>query len=231
LNGQSYLSKSYLERRQALQKIIKKNSQTLVLAKNEIVDNEQKVQIIFEQAVKDGLEGIMAKKLSSVYQAGARDWNWIKYKHSYSNKLADTVDCLVMGFDYGKGKRSGFGIGAFLVGVLNKEKNNFVTIAKIGTGLTDKEWQYIKSQSNSLIISQKPNNYNVNKINSCDVWLKPEIIVEIRADEVSKSPSHTAGFALRFPRLEKFRLDKGPTDITTLSELKTLYSLKQESYL
>lgn len=231
LNKRSYLQDSYINRRKALKNIISKKAQTIILAKEEIVDSKEKIQAIFEKAVKDGLEGIMAKKLSSPYQAGSRDWNWIKFKHSYSNKIADTVDCLIMGFDYGKGKRSGFGIGAFLVGVLNKQENSFVTIAKIGTGLTDKEWQYLKSQSNELITSLKPDNYKVNKTNSCDVWLKPSLVVEIRADEVSKSPSHTAGLALRFPRLEKFRLDKSPSDVTTLDELKNLYSLKHQSYL
>ena len=57
----------------------------------------------------------------------------------------------------------------------------------------------------------------------CDVWITPKIVVEIKADEITKSPTHTAGLALRFPRLEKFRDDKNPQEVTSLSELEKMY--------
>ena len=57
----------------------------------------------------------------------------------------------------------------------------------------------------------------------CDVWITPKIVVEIKADEITKSPTHTAGVALRFPRLEKFRDDKNPQEITTLKEVEKMY--------
>lgn len=57
---------------------------------------------------------------------------------------------------------------------------------------------------------------------NCDVWVKPAIVVEIRADEITKSPVHTAGLALRFPRLERFRDDKNPGDATTLKEIEKM---------
>ena len=162
----------------------------------------------------------MPKKIDGIYQPGARGWNWIKYKRSYSSKINDTIDCLVMGYDFGKGKRTDFGMGAFLVGVLDKDKDAFVTVAKIGTGLTDEEWKELKIKSLELRIKNKPANYLVDKLAECDVWIEPKIVVEIRADEITKSPTHTAGLALRFPRLERFRDDKKPEDVTTLEELQ-----------
>ena len=81
------------------------------------METPDEINKLFDLAVAKNLEGIMVKKLDGIYQAGARGWNWIKYKKSYNDKVNDTIDCLVMGYDLGKGKRAGFGLGAFLVGV------------------------------------------------------------------------------------------------------------------
>lgn len=245
LNGKSYLDNCFTERRYALSKIIKTsgniNKDTLMLAPEEILDNGKKIELLFDDAVTKGLEGIIAKKLNGIYQPGARAWNWIKFKRSYSSKIEDTIDCLVMGYDYGKGKRTKFGIGAFLVGVYDKKSDLYLTIAKIGTGLTDKEWRKLKKQTEELKCEKKPSVYSVDKQMNVDVWINPLLIVEIKADEITRSPTHTAGrimkktktgkalevdiagYALRFPRLESFRDDKRPEQATTLSELVKLY--------
>lgn len=245
LNGESYLDTAFKIRRKKLISIIKslpdEEKNVILLAHQEIVDNEKKLQFLFEEAITKGLEGIVAKKIDGIYQPGARGWNWIKLKRSYSSKINDTIDCLVMGYDLGKGKRAGFGIGAFLVGVIDEKKDQFVTVAKIGTGLSDDEWKNLKIKSSKFKVKKKPNNYLVDKSMECDVWLLPSIVVEIRADEITRSPVHTAGrkmkpsktgsaleveipgFALRFPRLERFRDDKRPEEVTTLKELEKIY--------
>ena len=230
VNQTSYLDKPYTERRKKLKQILKPNNQIILLAEEELVKEEKRIAEIFTESINQGLEGIMAKKLTGKYQAGARDWNWIKFKHSYSSKLMDTFDCLVMGYDYGKGKRTGFGLGAFLVGIYDQQKDRYVTIAKIGTGLTDKEWRKLKGKSQKLKAKIKPKDYLVNKAQECDVWLNPEIVVEIRADEITKSPIHTAKLALRFPRLENFRDDKKPNQTTSLKELQQIYQKQYNSH-
>ena len=113
-----------------------------------------------------------------------------------------------------------FGMGAFLAGVYDHKNDKFVTVAKIGTGLTDVEWKELKIKTLELKIKNKPDNYLVDKMAECDVWVSPKIVVEIKADEITKSPTHTAGLALRFPRLERFRDDKKPVDVTTIEELQ-----------
>ncbi len=245
LNGKSYLETPFIERRKKLLSVIKtsgdKFKDIILIAPEEIADEEKRINFLFNEAVAKGLEGIMAKKLDGIYQPGARGWNWIKMKHSYTSKIADTLDCLVMGYDFGRGKRASFGIGAFLVGVFDEENDKFVTVAKIGTGLSDEEWRNLKTQSSRLKIEEKPNQYEVDKMMECDVWLTPAIVVEIRADEITRSPVHTAGrkmkpsktgaalevdtpgFALRFPRLERFRPDKKPQEITTLKEIEKMF--------
>lgn len=59
-----------------------------------------------------------------------------------------------------------------------------------------------------------------------DVWIKPQIVVEIAADEITKTPLHTAGLALRFPRLISFRTDKSPREVTTVKEVKKLFKMQ-----
>ena len=135
-------------------------------------------------------------------------------------KLSDTVDCVVMGFYYGKGKRTKFGVGAFLAGIRDGEK--IKTITKVGTGLTDEQFRELKSRLDKLVTTEKPESYEVDKNLVPDVWVDPELVVELAADEVTKSPTHTAGVALRFPRLIKFRDDKSVGQATSVREIKKI---------
>ncbi len=227
LDGKIFIKLPFIERRKALEQSIKKskdiNEQIIIVDDQEEVDKEDRLEEIFDKAVNKKLEGVIAKKIAGIYQPGARGWNWIKYKRSYSSKINDTIDCLVMGYDFGKGKRTDFGMGTFLVGVYDSNKDQFVTVAKIGTGLTDVEWKELKVKSSELRIKNKPTNYLVNKLMECDVWVTPKIVVEIKADEITKSPTHTAGLAFRFPRLERFRDDKKYQEVTSLKEVEKMY--------
>jgi DNA ligase-1 len=228
-DGKSYLEEPLVERRKKLERVIKVSKDTfedtILVAPKELVSDPKKVNELFEVAIGKGLEGIIAKKLTGIYQAGARGWNWIKFKKSYSSKIQDTIDCVVMGYDFGKGKRTEFGMGAFLVGVYDVDTDSFLTIAKIGTGLTDVEWKFLKDKidQQKLISKNKPHNYIVEKNLECDVWVDPQIVVEIKADEITKSPIHSAKLALRFPRLQRFRDDKEVIDITSLKELREMH--------
>lgn len=240
LNGESLIDVAYLERRKKLAEVIKKGD-TVLLSEEHIVESGKEVENLFDDAISRGLEGILAKRLDGAYQAGARGWNWIKFKRSYSAHLEDTIDCLVMGFNYGQGKRTSFGIGAFLIGVYDEKEDQFVTVAKIGTGLTDEEWRGLAERGNKLKAQEKPPLYQVDKLLTPDVWIEPQIVVEIRADEITRSPIHTAGrvmrpsksgsaydvdvpgYALRFPRLERFRDDKSIEEATTLLEVESMF--------
>lgn len=232
LDGETYINRPFTDRRKRLETILSPNASakknTIILAPHTLYSDPKLVERSFDRAVEEGLEGIIAKKLDGLYRPGAREWNWIKFKRSYSSKIHDTVDCVVMGYDTGKGKRTDFGIGAFLVGVYDKSQDAFVTVSKIGTGLTDDEWREMKRRCDNLTIQKKYPSYSVDQLMQVDVWVTPGIVVEIKADEITESPVHTAGFALRFPRLVRFRDDKLPADATTSSEISALYT-KQEA--
>lgn len=231
-NGTSYINDAFTKRREVLEKVIDKNNtpekQTTILAPHTLMEDALLIESTFDEAIAGGLEGIIAKKLDGTYRPGARGWNWIKFKRSYSSKIHDTVDCLVMGYDTGKGKRTDFGIGAFLVGVYDEKEESFKTVSKIGTGLTDAEWREMKTRCDALQTKKKPDEYIVDKALEVDMWVTPGIVVEIKADEITQSPTHTAQFALRFPRLVRFRDDKAKRDVTTSREISDLYT-KQEA--
>ena len=129
----------------------------------------------------------------------------------------------------GKGKRTAFGAGALLAGIYDKDKDEFVSICRIGTGLSDDEWREIHKRADKIKVSHKP--ARVNSTIEPSVWIEPKIVIEVLADEITRSPLHTAGktetengFALRFPRLVSFRDgDKKPEDATSVDEIRKLF--------
>lgn len=245
IDGENLLNEPYTSRRAQLSSIIRAGD-TILLSEEQVMSDPHDIELFFDDAISRGLEGILAKRLEGVYQAGARGWNWIKFKRSYSANLDDTVDCVVMGYYVGRGKRSSFGIGAFLIGVYDEERDQYVSIAKIGTGLTDEEWRELYRRSEELKAEEKPPLYEVDKNLEPDVWVEASIIVEIKADEITRSPIHTAGrvmkpsksgeafevdnpgYALRFPRLERFRDDRKVEDITRLTEVEEMFRMQKK---
>lgn len=226
LNGEETINLPLIERRKILNQIVKKGGNIEIDSHLE-TDDATEVENFFNEAKHKRLEGIMVKKPDSMYEAGARAFSWIKFKRNDNTDVLDTVDVVVMGYFYGKGVRSEFGIGGFLVGVFDSETNSFKSVSKIGSGLTDEEWIKIKKDCDEIQIHEKPKDFEVNKDMYPDIWIKPKIVVTVRADEVSISPIHTAGIALRFPRLISFREDKNPSDTTSIEEIKVIYNLKK----
>jgi DNA ligase 1 len=190
-------------------------------------DNAEELQEYYDIAKEKGLEGLVVKKPEDPYQAGARSFSWVKLKKADQKLLDDSVDCVVLGYYAGRGVRSKFGIGGFLVGVLDPNKGEFKTVTKIGTGLTEEEWGFLKELCDKNKTDKVPQNVLMDKMFMPDVIVLPKIIVEVGADEISISQNHTAGYALRFPRLLKFRSDKGPLDATTVDEISRMYKAQK----
>src|SRR5206468_1974828 len=141
--------------------------------------------------ISKGLEGVVVKRMDSPYQAGARNFNWVKLKRTTSGQLNDTVDLVLLGYYFGKGKRTSFGLGALLAGVYDAEHDRFDTITKIGTGLSDAGWREIHQRADKLQVKERP--ARVRSLLTPDVWLKPEVVVEVLADEITPGTNHTAG--------------------------------------
>jgi len=239
-DGKNYIEDAYADRKKELKHILTPGS-VIQYANETVVDDEKKIENLFQDSVSKHFEGIMAKKLEGRYEAGMRGWNWIKFKKAMSKKLMDTIDVLVMGYTFGEGKRTTFGVGQFLTGVYDKKTESFVTISKIGTGLTDEQFKEFIKRVKKLEVKDKPVNYEIDKLMQPDIWLKPSLVVEVGSDEITRSAVHTAGrvmepsksgkafsvktpgFALRFPRLINFRDDKKPEDATTVTEISDMF--------
>lgn len=227
-NGNDLTPLPYAERYALLAEILG-DSKTLLPTPLTTADSAEQLTRTLLDNISKGLEGVVVKRMDSPYQAGARNFNWVKLKRTTSGQLNDTVDLVLLGYYFGKGKRTAFGLGALLAGVYNSEHDRFETITKIGTGLSDEGWREIHKRADKLQVSQKP--ARVYSLLTPDVWLKPEVVVEVLADEITPGTNHTAGkiggepgYALRFPRIVSFRsADKRPEDATTVKEIIEMY--------
>jgi len=84
----------------------------------------------------------------------------------------------------------------------------------------------LRKKCGKYAVKNKPEGYEVDKNLTPDAWITPKIVVEIAADEITKSPIHTAKLALRFPRLVNFRDDKSVAEATTISEVENLFKVQ-----
>lgn len=220
INNESLISKKLRKRKELLRGIFEDSDQ-ISMTTYIVSDDANELRTYHTQQLAQGLEGAVMKKVDSHYQSGRKGYSWVKIKEEegQSGKLRDTLDLVIMGYYFGRGKRSSFGIGAFLAGIVNN-KQEIRTIAKIGTGISDEQLSELKNRVDALTVTKMPSEYQVEKSLYPDVWVSPEIVVEVAADEITQSPNHSAGVALRFPRLVKFRDDKNISDATTISELK-----------
>lgn len=232
LNGQNMLAEQYIKRRRILADIVKKScSDGICIIDEKPIENAKELEHYFNENIAAGLEGIVVKRAHAHYIPGKRNFNWIKLKRQEeTGQLEDTIDCVILGYYAGSGKRASFGIGAFLVGVLDEAHDRFETIAKIGTGLKDQDWKDLKKRCDALAVSHQPKNVVCAKELAPDVWVSPEIVCLVRADEITISPLHAAGrtphkdgFALRFPRIMGYRPDKTARQATTVKEIEHLF--------
>lgn len=222
-NGKELLSEPLSARRKILEATLK-HPHHLILSPQIVTRDANEIRRYHDEQIKKGLEGAVVKKWDSVYEPGRTGYHWVKFKQEEgkTGKLTDTIDAVIMGYYRGEGKRSGFGIGAFLVGVVRGD--NIVTVTKIGTGVSDELWKEIRKRLNDIKVSERPKVYkDVNKMLIPDVWVAPKIVVELAGDDLTKSPTHGAGIAVRFPRLVHLRDDKSPHQATTVAELTTMY--------
>ncbi len=232
-DGEDLTPLTYEERYSTLAALLGR-SETLVAAQLTRTDSVEVLTQELLDFISRGLEGVVVKRLDSPYQAGARNFNWVKLKRNTSGQLTDTIDVVLIGYYRGKGKRAEFGAGALLAGVYDSDRDEFVSISKLGTGLSDEGWRELHQRVAPLERTDRP--ARVNSLLVPDVWLEPEVVVEVLADEITPSPRHTAGmaagqpgYALRFPRVVSFRAaDKRPEDATTVREIREMFDQQRQ---
>lgn len=242
--GRSLLGLSFRERREILEGVLarQKRDSAVMLAPQKVTGNLQVIRSELAKSLEAGLEGLVLKKLEAPYQAGSRGFHWIKLKATSAAlerlrsgtgertaKMLDTVDCVVMGAYRGRGKRAGFGVGGLLLGVRGSG-DRYYSISRLGTGFSDDQFREVLGRIGKLTVSRVPAEYAVDKDIAPDIWVRPALVAEILADEITLSLRHTAGrtakgrgYSLRFPRLVRFRDDKNPEDATTVTEIAKMF--------
>jgi len=233
LDGKDQTTRPYSERRKAMEGIVEENEQ-IQLSEMRIVNTREEMDRFFEESVAEGMEGIMAKALGAEYEAGARSFKWVKLKREYRSELRDTLDLVIVGAYAGRGKRSQFKYGSFLMSVYEPETDTFPTVCKLGTGFTEGDLGQLGASLEKCKVKEKPP--RVDSKLSADFWFTPSVVLEVIGAEITLSPIHVAGFgklkqdaglAIRFPRFTgKYRTDKRAEDATTTSELVELHNAR-----
>jgi DNA ligase-1 len=230
-DGQDLTEWSYLDRRERLAEAVTLSDRLRLTTALEVA-TPPALDAMFEQAVADGSEGLVCKSIGqdSIYQAGARGWQWIKLKRDYRTELADTIDLVVVGAYAGRGRRRGT-YGAVLLAAYDPETELYQTVGKCGTGFSDAELAALPARLEPLIRTQRP--ARVDSRVPADVWFEPSVVLEVLTAELTLSPNHTAGWgqlkdvaglSMRFPRFTgRWRDDKEPQDATTTQQLVELY--------
>ncbi len=235
INDQDLTHKSYFQRTEMLSKSFIE-SDHLKMANRIISGDPSEIKDFFEKAINEGTEGLICKSTSedSTYQAGKRGWMWIKWKRSYRSEMADTVDLVVVGAFAGKGRRAGT-YGALLMAAYDDQRDVFETACKLGTGFTDEELEELPDILEPISSDEPP--ANLESTVEPDIWVLPEIVLEVIGDEITLSPVHTccfdsvregSGLAVRFPRMIRRRPHREATDATTTRELLELYQMQRK---
>jgi DNA ligase-1 len=163
----------------------------------------------FDDARERHNEGLMVKDPDSAYQPGRRGLGWLKLK-----KALATLDCVVVGVEWGHGKRRGvLSDYTFAVRAADDPDAPLLTIGKAYTGLTDAEIATMTEHFKAITLRDLGRYRTVH----------PEVVVEIAFDRIMRSARHKSGFAMRFPRIVRIRDDKTPADIDTLPTVEALF--------
>ena len=228
-DGRNCMEMEYTERRKLLEKIIKEDDFSKLIQMS-IINSEEEILEVLENSINSGCEGLMLKQLGSTYRAGIRGSNWLKLKREYQNDLGDSLDLIVVGAFFGKGRRTGK-YGTLLVATYNDEEDTFPSICKVGTGFTDESLDQLYQILSPKITLRK--NPKIISEMEADVWFEPELVIEIVASEITQSPIHktaldkikeNTGLALRFPKFTgKIRTEKNSEDASTDEEVIALY--------
>jgi DNA ligase-1 len=202
LDKDELIDKRYAERRLILERVVPGE----LLAPRIVSQDEAEIQRLFDTALAEGHEGLMAKALDSRYEVGRRGKKWFKLKKT------ETLDLAIVAADWGYGRRTGW-LSNYHLAVRDEQTGELLVVGKTFKGLTDDEFREMTKRLQELKSSGT----------EFTVTVKPAVVVEVAYDEIQRSPHYRSGFALRFARITRIRDDKRIDDVDTLQRLRTLY--------
>jgi len=208
LNGQSLIADPYVERRKKLGEI----AGGIPLTRQIITGNPREAERFLKEAVEKGHEGLVAKKLDSLYTPGMRGKRWFKIKESL-----EPLDLVIVAAEYGYGRRHNW-LSDYYLAARDLENREFLVIGKTFKGLTDKEIIEMTKRLKELTIKEERRR----------VVVTPRIVVEVAYNEIQKSPKYECGMALRFARITRIRDDKSPEEADTIQRVRKIYEKQFE---
>jgi len=208
LDGESLVNTPYAERRKRLSEIIG----DIKLTKQIITRSPDEAEEFLREALNNGHEGLVAKKLDSPYTLGIRGKRWFKIKHTL-----ESLDLVIVAAEWGYGRRHNW-LSDYYLAARDAETGKFMVVGKTFKGLTDKEIIDMTRRLQELTITEEPHR----------VVVVPKIVVEVAYNEVQKSPKYECGMALRFARITRIRDDKSPEDADTIQRVKEIYEKQYE---
>jgi DNA ligase 1 len=207
LNGVSLMDLAFSERRKKLEKIIDSRNFIIRPSFQIVTGSEKEASDFYKKALKIGEEGVMFKKLDAPYQAGRRVGFMVKMKPETKD-----LDFVIVGAEYGSGKRAGW-LSSYILAC--QDNGEFLEVGKVSSGLKEKEeegtsYEGITKLLKGIILSED------GKI----VRVKPKLVVSVTYQNIQRSPGYSSGYALRFPRITNYRPDRNVSDITSLDDVK-----------
>jgi DNA ligase-1 len=210
LDGRDLLEVPLRERRAALEALSlpERTGERFLYSHLDTAHSAEEVDAHFDDARERRNEGLMVKDPASVYQPGRRGLGWLKLK-----KALATLDCVVVGVEWGHGKRRGV-LSDYTFAIRDSDSDRLLTIGKAYTGLTDAEIAAMTERFKAITLRDFGRYRTV----------VPEVVVEIAFDRIMRSARHKSGFAMRFPRIVRIRDDKTPAEIDEMATVERLYA-------
>lgn len=215
------LDEPYVKRRKTLERIVKEVKGKVMVVEQRVLGKHDEIKEFMDWSIKIGHEGLLAKDLEASYRAGRREFVWLKLK-----PVLETLDLVVVGGLYGKGKRAGF-FGSYILAARDGKTGRFKTITKCGSGYTDEDLKELTKLFKKIQLKKPHSDVEIEI--DCDAYFEPKIVFEVVYEELQVSPAekHTSGFGMRFPRYIRIREDRRPSEINTVQEIAELFK-KQE---
>jgi DNA ligase-1 len=177
----------------------------LRIAPSRLVESAEDIDRAYAEARARANEGVMVKAAGSVYQPGRRGLAWVKLKRELA-----TLDVVVTGAEFGHGRRAGI-LSDYTFAV--QGPGELLNVGKAYSGLTDAEIAEMSAWMMEHTLEDQGHFRTV----------EPLVVLEVSFNNIMRSGRHASGFALRFPRIVRIRLDKPVGEIDTVERVEEIY--------